>query len=133
MAIRILAATTSTRSRQLVAGRFARTFATRAPHLEQRAPAAEDAKKHLTYADRNGICRRIPRPFDAQELTRDALEEMAKPFIERTLERCELALEDAKLDARRHRCRRSGRRLDAHADGPARVAKMFQPRAPVFD
>ena len=61
--------------------------------------AAEDAKKRLTDAAETERRRRASRPFDSQASDARALEEMAAPFIARTLKRCELAIADAKLKA----------------------------------
>jgi Fe-S protein assembly chaperone HscA len=59
--------------------------------------AAEDAKKHLTDVAETDIVVELPGHTIRKHVTRDALEAMAAPFIERTLKRCELALADAKL------------------------------------
>ena len=59
--------------------------------------AAEDAKKRLTGAAETEVVVELPGHSIRKQLTRDALEQMAAPFIARTLKRCELALADAKL------------------------------------
>jgi molecular chaperone DnaK len=59
--------------------------------------AAEDAKKRLTDAMETDIVVELPGHSIRKRLTRDALEQIAAPFIARTLKRCELAVADAKL------------------------------------
>src|ERR1700691_5301335 len=59
--------------------------------------AAEDAKKRLTEAAETDVVVELPGHSIRKHLTRTALEEMAAPFIARTLKRCELAIADAKL------------------------------------
>ena len=59
--------------------------------------AAEHAKKHLTDATETEVSVELPGHSIRKHLTRDALENMAAPFIARTLKRCELAVADAKL------------------------------------
>ncbi|MGH7924498.1 MAG: Fe-S protein assembly chaperone HscA [Candidatus Binatus sp.] len=59
--------------------------------------AAEDAKKRLTDISETEVVVDLPGHSIRKHLTRDALEQMAAPFIARTLKRCELALADAKL------------------------------------
>src|SRR3984957_10328548 len=59
--------------------------------------AAEDAKKRLTDAAETEIVVELPGHSIRKHLTRDALENIAAPFIARTLKRCELAVADAKL------------------------------------
>ena len=59
--------------------------------------AAEDAKKRLTDVDETDVVVELPGHSIRKRLTRDALEQMAAPFIARTLKRCELAVADAKL------------------------------------
>ena len=59
--------------------------------------AAEDAKKRLTDATETEVVVELPGHSIRKHLTRDALEQIAAPFIARTLKRCELALADAKL------------------------------------
>ena len=61
--------------------------------------AAEDAKKRLTDVAETEVVVELPGHSIRKHLTRDALEEMAAPFIARTLKRCELAIADAKLKA----------------------------------
>ena len=62
--------------------------------------AAEDAKKRLTEASETRIVVELPGHTVKKNLTRAALDEIAGPFVARTLNRCELALKDAKLSAR---------------------------------
>jgi molecular chaperone DnaK (HSP70) len=59
--------------------------------------AAEDAKKRLTDDAETEIVVELPGYSIRKRLTRDALEDMAAPFVARTLKRCELAIADAKL------------------------------------
>jgi len=59
--------------------------------------AAEDAKKRLTDVAETDVVIELPGHSIRKHLTRDALEQMAAPFIARTLKRCELAVADAKL------------------------------------
>ena len=59
--------------------------------------AAEDAKKRLTDVTETDVVVELPGHSIRKHLTRDALEQMAAPFIARTLKRCELAVADAKL------------------------------------
>ena len=59
--------------------------------------AAEDAKKRLTDVAETNVVVELPGHSIRKHLTRDALEQMAAVFIERTLKRCELAVADAKL------------------------------------
>ncbi|HEV2169663.1 MAG TPA: Fe-S protein assembly chaperone HscA, partial [Candidatus Binatus sp.] len=59
--------------------------------------AAEDAKKLLTEAAEADVVVELPGHTIRKHLTRDTLDQMAEPFIARTLKRCELALADAKL------------------------------------
>src|SRR6202050_2282144 len=59
--------------------------------------AAEDAKKSLTDATGTDVVVELPGHSIRKHLTRDALEDMAAPFVTRTLKRCELAVADAKL------------------------------------
>src|SRR5580704_13733288 len=59
--------------------------------------AAEDAKKRLTDATETDVVVDLPGHSIRKHLTRAALEDMAAPFIARTLKRCELAVTDAKL------------------------------------
>ena len=59
--------------------------------------AAEDAKKRLTDIAETDVVVELPGHSIRKHLTRDALEQMAAPFIARTLKRCELAVADAKL------------------------------------
>src|ERR1700723_1650555 len=61
--------------------------------------AAEDAKKRLTDVAEMDVVVQLPGHSIRKHLTRTALEEMAAPFIARTLKRCELAIADAKLKA----------------------------------
>ena len=61
--------------------------------------AAEDAKKRLTDVAETEVVVELPGHSIRKHLTRTALEEMAAPFIARTLKRCELAIADAKLKA----------------------------------
>ena len=61
--------------------------------------AAEDAKKRLTDVAETEVVVELPGHSIRKHLTRDALEDMAAPFIARTLKRCELAIADAKLKA----------------------------------
>ena len=61
--------------------------------------AAEDAKKRLTDVAETEVVVELPGHSIRKHLTRIALEEMAAPFIARTLKRCELAIADAKLKA----------------------------------
>jgi Fe-S protein assembly chaperone HscA len=61
--------------------------------------AAEDAKKRLTDVAETDVVVQLPGHSIRKHLTRTALEEMAAPFIARTLKRCELAIADAKLKA----------------------------------
>ncbi len=61
---------------------------------------AEDAKKKLSESDQAELILEIPPDLSLREtLTCAYLEQLAKPFIDRTLERCRLALKDAKLDS----------------------------------
>src|SRR5271167_3030687 len=59
--------------------------------------AAEDAKKRLTDVAETEVVVELPGHSIRKHLTRIALEDMAAPFITRTLKRCELAIADAKL------------------------------------
>jgi Fe-S protein assembly chaperone HscA len=59
--------------------------------------AAEDAKKRLTDATETDVIVELPGHSIRKRLTRAALEDMAAPFVARTLKRCELAVADAKL------------------------------------
>jgi molecular chaperone DnaK len=59
--------------------------------------AAEDAKKRLTEIAETDVVVELPGHSIRKHLTRDALENIAEPFIARTLKRCELAVTDAKL------------------------------------
>src|ERR1700693_4573743 len=60
---------------------------------------AEDAKKKLSASDEAELILEIPPDLSLREkLTRAHLEQLAKPFVDRTLERCRLALKDSKLD-----------------------------------
>src|SRR5277367_3003361 len=59
--------------------------------------AAEDAKKRLTDVAETEVVVELPGHSIRKHLTRIALEDMAAPFIARTLKRCELAIADAKL------------------------------------
>ncbi len=60
---------------------------------------AEDAKQKLSSNDEAELILEIPPDLSLREkLTRAHLEQLAKPFIDRTLERCRLALKDAKLE-----------------------------------
>ena len=61
--------------------------------------AAEDAKKRLTDVAETEVVVELPGHSIRKHLTRSALEDMAAPFIARTLKRCELAIADAKLKA----------------------------------
>ena len=58
---------------------------------------AEDAKKRLSEADQTQITIQLPNQTIRKKIARAELENIAKPFVERTLERCSLALKDAKL------------------------------------
>jgi molecular chaperone DnaK (HSP70) len=61
--------------------------------------AAENAKKKLSEAGEAELIFEVPTDLLIREkLTREHLDQLAMPFIERTLERCKLALKDAKLD-----------------------------------
>jgi molecular chaperone DnaK len=61
---------------------------------------AEDAKKKLSASEQAELILEIPPDLSLREkLTRDHLEQLARPFIDRTLERCRLALKDAALGA----------------------------------
>jgi Fe-S protein assembly chaperone HscA len=59
--------------------------------------AAEDAKKRLTDATETDVVVELPGHSIRKHLTRDALEQIAAPFVARTIKRCELAVADAKL------------------------------------
>ncbi len=59
--------------------------------------AAEDAKKRLTDVTETEVIVELPGHSIRKHLTREVLEQLAAPFIERTLKRCELAISDAKL------------------------------------
>jgi molecular chaperone DnaK len=59
--------------------------------------AAEDAKQRLTEVAETDVVVELPGHSIRKHLTRIALEDMAAPFIARTLKRCELAIADAKL------------------------------------
>jgi molecular chaperone DnaK len=60
---------------------------------------AEDAKQKLSSAEETELILEIPPDLSLREkLTRAHLEQLARPFIDRTLERCRLALKDAKLE-----------------------------------
>jgi molecular chaperone DnaK len=61
--------------------------------------AAEDAKKRLSTLSETEIVVDLPGHKIRKPLTSAQLEEMAEPFVARTLKRCELALGDAKLKA----------------------------------
>jgi molecular chaperone DnaK len=61
--------------------------------------AAEDAKQRLTDVAETDVVVELPGHSIRKHLTRDALEDIAAPFIARTLKRCELAIADAKLTA----------------------------------
>jgi len=58
---------------------------------------AEDAKKRLSDVAGTDVVVELPGHSIKKHLTRDALENIAAPFIARTLKRCELAVADAKL------------------------------------
>jgi molecular chaperone DnaK len=59
---------------------------------------AEEAKKKLSSADQAELILEIPPDLGLKEtLKRAHLDELAAPFIERTIQRCQLALKDAKL------------------------------------
>ena len=61
---------------------------------------AEEAKQKLSASDEAELILEIPPDLNLREkLTRTHLEALAKPLVDRTLERCRLALKDAKLDA----------------------------------
>jgi Fe-S protein assembly chaperone HscA len=60
--------------------------------------AAEQAKRRLSDAERTAITLDLPDQRVDRELTRARLESIAAPLVERTIERCELALRDAKLE-----------------------------------
>jgi len=61
---------------------------------------AENAKQKLSSTEETELILEIPPDLSLREkLTLAHLEQLAKPFIDRTLERCRLALKDAKLDA----------------------------------
>ena len=59
--------------------------------------AAENAKKRLTDVAETPVVVELPDHSIRKHLTRDALEQMAEPFLARTLKRCALAVADAKL------------------------------------
>jgi molecular chaperone DnaK len=59
--------------------------------------AVEDAKKRLSEADSVDIRVELPGHTIHRNLSRERLEEIAAPLVERSLKRCELALSDAKL------------------------------------
>ena len=59
--------------------------------------AAEDAKKRLTDNVETEVIVELPGHSIRKHLTREVLEQLTAPFIERTLKRCELAISDAKL------------------------------------
>jgi Fe-S protein assembly chaperone HscA len=59
--------------------------------------AAEDAKQRLTDVLETDVVVELPGHSIRKHLTRNALEQMAAPFIARALKRCELAVADAKL------------------------------------
>ncbi len=59
--------------------------------------AAEDAKKRLTEVTDTVVVVELPGHSIRKHLTRDALDNIAAPFVTRTLKRCELAVADAKL------------------------------------
>jgi Fe-S protein assembly chaperone HscA len=59
--------------------------------------AAEDAKKRLTDVVETEVVVELPGHSIRKHLTREVLEQLAAPFIERTLKRCQLAISDAKL------------------------------------
>jgi molecular chaperone DnaK len=59
--------------------------------------AAEDAKQRLTDVLETDVVVDLPGHSIRKHLTREALEQMAAPFIARALKRCELAIADAKL------------------------------------
>ena len=61
--------------------------------------AAEDAKKRLSTFSELEIVVELPGHTIRKRLTHDRLEQMAEPFIARTLKRCDFALADAKLKA----------------------------------
>jgi molecular chaperone DnaK len=58
---------------------------------------AEQAKKALSSAEAAEMALEIPGHAVCRRISRAELEKLAAPFVERTLERCELALKDAKL------------------------------------
>ncbi len=59
--------------------------------------AAEEAKKKLSFDAATEVVLEIPGPAVRKHLTREALERMAAPFVERTLACCARALKDANL------------------------------------
>jgi Fe-S protein assembly chaperone HscA len=59
--------------------------------------AAEDGKKRLSNAAETRIVVELPGHKLEKSLSRVALEKMAEPFVTRTLKRCQMALNDAKL------------------------------------
>ncbi len=59
--------------------------------------AAEDAKQRLSDAAETEVVVELPGHSVRKHLTREALDQMAAPYIARTLKRCEVALADAKL------------------------------------
>ncbi|MGD0116455.1 MAG: Fe-S protein assembly chaperone HscA [Candidatus Binatus sp.] len=59
--------------------------------------AAEDAKKRLTDVVETEVVVELPGHSIRKHLTREVLEQLAAPFIARTLKRCQLAISDAKL------------------------------------
>jgi molecular chaperone DnaK len=61
---------------------------------------AEEAKKALSSAEATELVLEIPGHTVRKRLTRGHIEELAAPFVERTIECCERALRDAKLSAR---------------------------------
>ncbi len=61
--------------------------------------ASEDAKKRLTDADTAEVRLDLPGTVIHKRLSRAELEKLAASFVERTLERCAMALKDAKLEA----------------------------------
>ncbi|MDO8431133.1 MAG: Fe-S protein assembly chaperone HscA [Candidatus Binatus sp.] len=62
--------------------------------------AAEDAKKRLTDAGDTEVVVELPGHTVRRNLKRAELDKIAAPFVARTLDRCALALKDAKLEPR---------------------------------
>jgi len=58
---------------------------------------AESAKKRLSEVDQTEVTIQLPNQTIRKKISRSKLESIAIPFVERTLERCSLALKDAKL------------------------------------